>query len=323
MRFSELFNLPYRHQRHFEFVNIRVDSDNRLFIDPTRIAAENSQWSHECAEIIQDFFHTIFDLYTRGNTGRARDFFRSSGESNEIFLGYTDGFPRGNGNSEESLLRVFDFVHQEGLLNQQIVGRLEDFHIFVPDFGPDLLSDLVASLIKYELVKFTQDQCRLHGIPLTIQLTRPYWNKQTHTWDTLQEMLPEISGNPIVLIPKNIAVASYLYDAGRYWVQVVSHWRQRQHQHEDSILHRSRPENKEFVSKKEIRRVEIREQHLTEKKYLVDMTRQNRGMIVEFRQNIENTQRGTNSNKMEDDQLENFIENSYELADDSQIESDQ
>lgn len=314
MRFSEHFNLPYHHQRHFDFVNIRIDNDNKLFIDPTRMAVENNQWFRECTEIVQDFFHTIFNLYRSGETERAREYFRSSGESNEIFLGYTDGFPRGNGNSEESLIKVFDFVHQEGLLNDQIVGRLEDFHIFVPAFGSDLLSDLVASLIKNELVKFTQEQCRLHNIPLTIPLRRPYWNAETHSWDNLDEMLPEVSGNAIVLIPKEMAVASYLYDANSYWKQAVSVWRQRRHQEENTSLHRTRPENKEFVSKKEIRRVEIKEEHIIEKQYLVNMTRQNRDMIVEFRSNIENTQRGTNSNKMDDDQLEDFIDKSYELG---------
>jgi hypothetical protein len=316
MRFSEYFNLPSHHQRNYEFVNIRIDSDNELFIDPTRIAVQNSQWAMECTTIIQDFFHTIFDFYNKGETERAREFFGSSGESNEIFLGYTKGFPRGLGNSQESLTKIFDYVHQEGLLNDQIVGRLEDFHIFVPDFGPDLLSDLIASLIKYKLVKFTQEQCQLHGIPLTIQLIRPYWNVKTHRWETFEELLPEISGNAIILIPKESVVRSYLYNSNKYWLQVVSIWRQRRHQEENSVLHRARPENKEFVSKKELRRVEIKEQLLPEKEYLVNMTRQNSVMIEEFRRNIDNTQRGTHSNKIEDDELEVFIENSYDLAED-------
>jgi hypothetical protein len=315
MRFTEHFNLKLHEQSQYQFVNIRVDSDNRLFIDPTRIASEEGKWFQECAEIVQDFFETIFNMYTSGKTEIAREFFRSSGESNEIFLGYTDGFPRGLGNSEESLAKIFDYVHEEGLLNEAIVGRLEDFHIFVPDFGPDLLSDLVASLIKYELVKFTQEQCRLYGIPLTTPIKKQYWNQETHKWDTFEEMLPEISGNAIVLIPKEIVVSSYLYDAHRYWIQVVSNWRQKQHREEDTPLHRSRPENKEFVSKKAIRQAEVKEQRIPEKQYLVEMTRKNTVMIQEFRDNIQNTQRGSHSNKMSDEELEEFIDKSYELAD--------
>jgi hypothetical protein len=108
----------------------------------------------KCALIIQDFFDTIFDLYSKGDASKAKKFFRSSKESNELFLGYTEGFPRGNGNSEESLSQVFEFVHRKGLLETDIVERLEDFHLFVPDFGRDLMSDLVASLIKKRTSKF-------------------------------------------------------------------------------------------------------------------------------------------------------------------------
>ncbi|WP_303447802.1 hypothetical protein [Oceanobacillus profundus] len=44
------------------------------------------------------------------------------------------------------------------------------------------------------------------------------------------------------------------------------------------------------------------------------MTRENPEMIVNFRNNINNTQRGSNSNKMDDEELEKFIDDSYELA---------
>ncbi|WP_394542157.1 hypothetical protein [Priestia aryabhattai] len=314
MKFSEKFQLNNHSQSNFEFANIRIDRDNKLFIDPTRIAAEEGAWFQNCNQIVQDFFNTIFDLYNEGQTDEARDYFQSSGESNELFLGYTEGFPRGNGNSEESLAKVFDYVQNQGLLDDVIVGRLEDFHVFVPDFGEDLLSDLVASLIKAELVSFTQQQCAVHNIDLSVEFTFHHWNTVNHTWEIMVERLPDYDGYPIVLVPKQILVAKYLYSANKYWTQVVSIWRQNKHREEESALHQNRPNNEEFASKKEIRRVEINEQMLTEKQYLVNMTRENREMIVNFRNNINNTQRGGNSNKMDDEELERFIEASYELV---------
>ncbi|NMH68028.1 hypothetical protein HF072_04475 [Bacillus sp. RO3] len=314
MRFSECFNLPHNHQENFDFVNIRIDSDNKLFIDPTRIRVEDSNFFQKYNVIIQDFFNTIFDLYSNGETSRAKQFFRSSGESNEIYLGYTEGFPRGNGNSEESLTKIFDYVHSKGLLNDNIVGRIEDFHVFIPDFGKDLLSDLVASLIKAELIYFTQGQCEKYGITLSHQFNFPYWDHKSHDWKQGEELLPEYNGYPIVLLPKDIVVSKYIYDANRYWAQVVSVWRQERHRDADTDLHRNRPEREDFASKKEIRREEIKEKNISEKEYLIDMTRENFEMIERFRANIENTQRGTNSNKMLDEELEKFIEESYELA---------
>lgn len=251
MRFSERFELGNHQQSNFAFVNIRVDRDNRLFIDPTRIAAEDGEWFENCSEIIQDFFNTIFDLYNEGQTEEARNHFQSSGESNELFLGYTEGFPRGNGNSEESLTKVFDYVHMQGLLEDVIVGRLEDFYVFVPDFGRDLLSDLVASLIKAELVSFTQEQCEIHDIDLSVEFEFQYWDHINHRWETALERLPAHSGHPIVLVPKETLVDKYLYGPKRYWTQVVSIWRQQRHRDEDSELHQNRPNNEDFASKKD------------------------------------------------------------------------
>lgn len=242
MKFSEKFELENHSQSNFDFANIRIDRDNKLFIDPTRITAEDREWFQKCDLIIQDFFNTIFDLYSKGETDKEREYFQSSGESNELFLGYTEGFPRGNGNSEESLAKVFEYVHKQGLLDDIIVGRLEDFFVFVPEFGEDLLSDLVASLIKEELVLFTQEQCKIHDIILSIDFEFHYWNHINHRWETKIERLPSYNGYPIVLVPKDIIVSKYLYSSNRYWTQVVSIWRQRKHREENSILHQKRPQ---------------------------------------------------------------------------------
>ncbi|MDF9663114.1 hypothetical protein P4308_13285 [Bacillus wiedmannii] len=317
MKFSEKFDLKNHSQSNFDFANIRIDRDNKLFIDPTRIVAEERGWFQKCDLIIQDFFNTIFDLYSKGETDKAREYFQSSGESNELFLGYTEGFPRGNGNSEESLAKVFEYVHKQGLLEDVIVGRLEDFYVFVPEFGEDLLSDLVASLIKAELVLFTQEQCEIHDIALSFDFEFHYWNHVKHRWEVKIERLPSYNGHPIVLVPKEIMVSKYLYSSNRYWTQVVSIWRQRKHREENSILHQKRPKYEEFASKKEIKNLEVNETSITDKQYLVNMTRENPAMIVSFRNNITNTQRGTNSNKMSDEELEKFIQDSYQLVETS------
>lgn len=311
VRFSEKFELNRHSQDNFAFVNIRVDWDNKLFIDPTRIAVEDGEWFDRCNEIIQDFFNTIFDLYREGYTQEAREYFHSSKESNEIFLGYTEGFPKGKGNSEESLAKVFDYVHEQGLLTDRIVGRLEDFYLFIPEFGEDLLSDLVASLIKAELVAFTQEQCQIHNIELSVPFEYQHWNHINHCWETMDAVLPGFDGYPVVLIPKEILVSEYLYSTSKYWSQVISVWRQEKHAEENSDLHQNRKERQRFASKKDIEELERREQGLDQKEYLIDMTRRNLDLIRRFRQNINHAQRGTNSNRMSDEQLEEFIKASY------------
>lgn len=79
MKFSEKFKLDTHRQSNFEFANIRIDRDNELFIDPTRIASEDEDWFQNCNQIIQEFFNTIFELYIEGQTNEAREYFQSSG----------------------------------------------------------------------------------------------------------------------------------------------------------------------------------------------------------------------------------------------------
>lgn len=298
----------------FEFVNVRIDYDNRLFIDPTRLQGIEDKWAKEMELKIQNFFFKVFELYTSGSNKRARDLFSYSGESNEIFLGYTNGFPGGNGNTPESLQIAFDYVHKNGLLDREIIGRVEDFPVFVPRFGPDLLSDLVASIIKKELVEFTQSQAQIWGIDCNCDFSKAYWNSDTNSWARLNEKVPTIKHNgvnyPIVLIPKEIVVAGDIYSADKYWSKVVGEWRQRHHSLNNTELHRNKSKNHPFASKEDIR---INEQRPDEdfKEYLTRLTLENPEMIETFRANVVNTQRGSNSNKLTDQEFDEFIDSSY------------
>ena len=315
MRFSECFNLNVHDQENYEFVNIRVDVDNRLFIDPTRLQGIDTEWARSFEVKIQNFFFSIFNLYTNGNRLDARNLFTSSGESNEIFLGYTNGFPRGNGNTPRSLQEIFDFVNQHGLLTEGIVGRIEDFPVFVPKFGPDLLSDLIASILKQELIRFTIIQCERWGIVRDYELNKPYWNSDTGQWDTITENVPQVEMNgtyyPIVLLPKEIVVSNYVYNARGYWSQIAGEWRQRYHAEHSTTLHRNKSSRHPYASKEDIRRNEQQENE-DFKGYLARLTAEQPTMIQNYRVNVENTQRGTNSNQLTDEDFDNIIRDSYE-----------
>lgn len=316
MKFSEYNQLTKHTHDNFEFVNVRVDCDNRLFIDPTRLQGIDNNWARELDLKIQDFFFNVFQLYESGNRQQARNLFTSSGESNEIFLGYTNGFPRGNGNTPESLQVAFDYVHRNGLLSKEIIGRVEDFPVFVPRFGPDLLSDLVASIIKKELVEFTIAQARIWRINCSFELNKPYWKSDTHSWNIVNEKVPAIDYNgikyPIVLIPKEIVVASDIYNADNYWSKVVGEWRQKHHSEKNTEVHKNKSKNYPYASKEDIR---INEQEPEEdfKEYLTRLTLENPGMIENFRANVINTQRGSNSNMLSDQEFDKLINDSYSV----------
>lgn len=312
MRFSEHFNITPNHQRDLEFVDIRLDTDNRLFIDPTIMAVSRNQRDLRWHDKIQSFIATVLNFYREGDNASARALFNCSQESNEIYLGYTVGAPQGNGNSEESLDDVFRYAHERRLLEEGLIERVEDLHIFVPKFGPDSLSDLVASLIKQELIQFTVEQCNQHGIELSVELTKPTWNQEGNRWETVTAMLPEdADGNPIVLIPKGVITASYAYDPKNYLSTVIAVNRQEYHRANETDLHNRRLRTEGLVSKKMIYEEEIKGEGLTEKEYLINNTLEDITQIQRFRTNIRTTQRTTNNGRMSDMELEDFLNDSY------------
>lgn len=316
MRFTEHFEEEFKnvptHQRDLEFLDIRLDTDNRLFIDPTIMAVSRNQRDTRWHNKIQSFITSALNHYRNGDTESARALFNYSQESNEIFLGYTKGLPRGNGNSEESLDEVFRFALNQRLLDEGLIERVEDLQIFIPKFGPDSLSDLVASLIKQELIQFTIEQCNLHGIQPTIELTKPTWNQSQNRWDTVTAMLPgDNRGKPIVLIPKKVVTMNYAYDPKNYLSSVIAVKRQEYHRDNETDLHNRRLRTGGLVSKKMIYQEEIKDEGLTEKEYLINRTLDDVTQIQTFRTNIRTTQRTTNGGSMTDMELEDFLRNSY------------
>lgn len=312
MRFSEYFEIRPNNQRDLEFVDIRIDTDNYLFIDPTIMAISQNERDIAWHEKVQSFVETALGFYRDENIPEARAIFNSSNESNEIFLGYSIGSPRGNGNSENSLDEVFTYVNNQRLIMEGLIERVEDLGLFVPKFGPDSLSDLVASLLKKELIEFTIEQCEIHGIDRTVELRKPFWNHEERNWGTVTEMLPaNEDGRPIVLIPKGIVTRSYAYDPRNYLSDVVLVRRQQHHRANETELHSRRYRDEGVVSKKLIYEAEVSEEGLTRKEYLINMTLEDTTMIDAFRDNVRNTQLGTNGGRMTDEELEEYINESY------------
>jgi len=60
MRFSEAFNLN-KSQSELDFVDINLDTDAPLFIDPYAISKRSDGWSVDCHNKIVRFFQGLVD----------------------------------------------------------------------------------------------------------------------------------------------------------------------------------------------------------------------------------------------------------------------
>jgi hypothetical protein len=60
MKFSEHFKLD-KEQPELDFIDIALNKDTLLFIDPFAISLREDKWSQECHHLIVDFFQKIVD----------------------------------------------------------------------------------------------------------------------------------------------------------------------------------------------------------------------------------------------------------------------
>lgn len=309
MRISECFELETNDQSEFEFLNLMVDRDNLLFLDPTRMEAEKSYnvWSKK----INHFHRTIFQMYRDNKSDEAKEFFVNSRESNEIFLGYSVGAPGGTGNSKESLTAVYNYIAEKLLVEDGLIDSPEDLMLFIPDFGRDHLSDFVASIIKHELVNFTIEQADKHKIDRKYQFDYHFWDAEINNWvqETAYVPLVKVEGEdkPLILLPKQIVVRDYLIGPRQYLEKVVLVWRQQQHRQKDSELHRRRHKDQESVSKRVIREEEVKDRAISVKEYIAEQTRNNKKLLDQERKRVINAQLGTNSNMVNDEEWDAFF----------------
>lgn len=62
---SDYLNKGTKGHSNYEFVDVIVNDDNLLFIDPILIETSEDQWSKEAKASIQSFFEAFFEAYSR------------------------------------------------------------------------------------------------------------------------------------------------------------------------------------------------------------------------------------------------------------------
>ena len=96
MRISKKFNLG-KTQNELDFIDIDINKDMPLFIDPYRISKLSGPFIDEANGIINNYFSYLTELLASGDYENARKIFTHLNEVNETCLGYSAKKPRGNG----------------------------------------------------------------------------------------------------------------------------------------------------------------------------------------------------------------------------------
>lgn len=204
MKFSEYFKLD-RSQPYLDFVDIPLDTDIPVFLEPGAIKSLHSNWGHELTSYLQNFFETVLNLIKKGENSKAQHLLASLNERNEYHLGYSSGKSRGHGFGQGSAHSVWNALTKSKAVSTGLLTDLEDTALLIEGIGTDMISDAISNILRGPFIRYTQEVCTNYGIPLTQNINSgPIWDPQDEKWYSTFVSLPLTEYGKVILVPKII-----------------------------------------------------------------------------------------------------------------------
>ena len=122
VRFSDHFKLG-KSQPGLDFVDIPVNGDIRLFVDPYAFTLENDPWFIESNDLIIDYFSLLIESIRAGKLDQVKRLLTNLHEPSETHLGFSAVGSSGRGIGRSQATDLLD-----ALTNSQAIqtGKLHD-----------------------------------------------------------------------------------------------------------------------------------------------------------------------------------------------------
>lgn len=212
-----------------DFVDVHVDRDNLLFIDPSaiRVAARNGDVYGKSADAsLTAFFNEVLrqlrsPVAADHLKGEAN--LQNFGEISATRLGLSRKGTDGHGAAEKLGTRMWEELLKNPLCQLAVATLkfVEDIPLFVEGIDRDITSDLTARIILETLESFTADMVIKHP---ELKARRPmgtlrvkYWDHAHGKWDHKTMTLPVADGKPLLLVPRSFVNYKIQMTYGQYY----------------------------------------------------------------------------------------------------------
>jgi hypothetical protein len=284
MKISEYFNLN-RTQPYLDFLDIPIDTDLPVFLEPGAIKALRSPWGTELSSMLQTFFDTVLQLIHSDENVKAQQLLSSLSERNEFHLGYSSGESRGHGFGSGSAETVWGALNNSNAAVTGLLKDLEDTALLIPGIGTDMISDAVSNIIRGPLIKYTQNMCVYYGIPLTPDIASgPVWNPQREIWEESLIPLPMTDYGKVILVPKILVRHRLTYQYDEYYRHYILPEMQHEHLAANSSLVEVLKDGTRRVTKKA-----LMEKYGNDKLAVVEQTKVRPQILQEYKEHKFNT----------------------------------
>lgn len=214
---SDLWQLDINGHEDIDFIDICVDRDTPLFIDPCRIEVCIHPIAVQCRELMDSYFDAFYEAYRTNDVFLQKRVLSHAREINCTRLGY--GYP-GKGNSQIGLREKFREL--PSLIRRlKTMCKAQDLPIFLKDFAEDGMSDLLTNILHSVLNEYTLEQMARYNIEPNGEAGFYAWNESRHNWYYTVQPCYKVNGEPIMLVPKTFVRNKYLFGADQYFKRII------------------------------------------------------------------------------------------------------
>jgi len=293
-RFSDQFGIS-KAQADLEFVDIPVNADIPLYVDPYAFKIGNDSWSIECNDLIVDFFDKVIDCIRTDNDSHGRALLGHLREPPGTNLGVSSGRPQGRGVGAEKSADLFSRLKNSKAAKSGKLRDLSDCELLIPRIGPDTISDISINVIRAKLVEFTKDQCNLHNVPLQRIAAGVCWSSANGRWESRYAELPVHAGRKLILVPKQSVRYHIAADHQEYYNDFVLRYLQAEHIRSGSALVEVLKSGKRRVTKKS-----LKEKYPCSKDLLFEFSENNPDVLRKYKAYLPQKSRPIDDRLLED-----------------------
>lgn len=280
MRVTEHFGLPLR-QDEIDFVDVPIDADVQLFVDPFALSTNGAQWAQDATARLRDFFQLVLDAIRSGNRPEAIALLAGVSEPNDARLGFSRGRPSGASIGTGQAESLVDAL-EESEANR--TGRIDDItecELVVPGIGRDKISDITVSVVRPMLIEYTQTQCRIHGIPVrTLPSGRQWTPMHECGWRPMRTCRASRARAPrLLLVPKHIVRYELGLTAREYYDKFVVSYLQNEYASAGQSLSVALGQRR----RRRVTKKEVKARHPFSKPFVADFADDHPALLDEYK----------------------------------------
>ncbi|MGL4108748.1 hypothetical protein [Clostridium sp. LP20] len=253
IKISTLYNIK-KNQEDLEFVDIELDNDLELFIDPYIFTKLRGDFAKKCNNAIINFFSEVMNLIRNNDEVNAKRILNGLKEPSETHLGLSENSIDGNGVRGKKAIRLYQKLAESKAAKTGNLKDLSDCELMIDGIGKDSISDITTNVIRKYLIEFTQSQCDICNIPM-ISFKNNIWDEGLKKWVNIEYKLPSINGKRIILVPKSIVTDKLILSYDNFYdVEVIEYYSKREINNASTSLVRVLKNGERKVIKKELKK---------------------------------------------------------------------